>query len=129
MDRVPAVLLSGMACAILWGVGGAAFGGIARVFAQRWRRTPERTAGEAFRRGAVSGAAFTAVLGSCVGGLFGYLHEPDLARLIAGAAASCFILGVVGIVAVVFGSAAYFLEWICVSSPGELPSDIAGHGE
>ena len=128
MDRIFAALLGGTAFAVSWAVGGAVFGGTVRVFAQRWHRAPERTAGGAFRKGAASGAVVTAVLGFLAGGLIGYRQAQDPTPLSEQVLASCFILGGIATLAVVLGSVAYGLEWLGTSGRGDRPSDAGGHG-
>ncbi len=122
MDHLLAVALCGTAFAIPWGVGGAVFGGVARVFAQKWRRSPEKTAGRAFKVGAVSGATFTAVLGFLVGGWVGYFHGLDSAALFGQVVTSCSVLGIIAIVAVILGTIGYSLEQLGVSSRQEIAS-------
>jgi len=115
-----AMLLGGLGFAITFGIWGFLFGGLARFFAQQWRRSPENTAGQAFYRGAVRGAIFSAILGVLLGGMAGYLQVPDSAG--AGLTiAFLLLLGFVAVVAVILGMIAYFIEWLGVSKErGEL---------
>jgi hypothetical protein len=116
---------------LVWGVGfaipfsfyGFLFGALARIFAQKWRRSPEDTTAQAFSVGAVRGAIFLAVLGGLLGGSAGYLQELDSAG--ADLTISFLrLLGLVAALALLFGMVAYFIEWLGLSkefwvSPGD----------
>jgi hypothetical protein len=99
-----------------WGAGGAVFGGIARGFGYMRHRTPESDVGSACAVGAKRGAIFCAVFGYLFGGLVGFFEKPDLVLLLVSVLASCLILGIVAILAVVFGTLGHALEWLGTSS-------------
>jgi hypothetical protein len=116
------VLFWGIGFAIPFSIWGLLFGGLARLFAQKWRRSPEDTAAQAFSVGAVRGAIFLAILGVLLGGLAGYLQEPDSAG-VALTRAFLLLLGLVAALALLFGMTGYLIEWLGVSkefweSPG-----------
>src|SRR5437764_13513289 len=102
MDRSMAVLVWATVFALLFGVWGFLHGGLARFFAQKWRRSPEDTAGQAFRAGAAGGAGFGTALGVPVGGLAGYLQVDDRAG-VGLTAAFLVLLGVAATAAIVPG--------------------------
>ncbi len=121
MDRPTTMLYWGMGFALSFSVWGLFFGGLARFFAQRWRRSPENTASQAFFAGAVRGAVFLAILGVLLGGLAGYLQEPDSAG-VAVTIAFLLLLGLVAVLALFFGVIGYLIEWLGVSKEfWELP--------
>jgi hypothetical protein len=71
------VVFWALAFAVIIGAGGFLFGGLARVFAQNSRRSPERLTTQAFVRGGIQGASFGAILGVPLGGIAGYMQQSD----------------------------------------------------
>jgi hypothetical protein len=109
MDRTIAALLGGLAYSLTWGVGAGLFGVAVRLVA--WRRGRAISPGGSIARAAFSGARFGAVLGFLCGGLIVYLMDApgDVVRDLI---ASSVLVGVIALVAIVFGFIAYGLEWL-----------------
>ena len=122
MDRLTVMLTCGAAFALPFTIGGFFFGGLARVFAQKWRRTPETGPGQAFFVGAVRGAKFSAIIGLLLGGLAGWLQKPDSADFDL-TVAFLQSLGLAAAIALAGGTLGYFLEWLGESSAPQKPQE------
>jgi hypothetical protein len=118
MDRTIAALVGGLAYSLTWAIGGGLFGAAVRLLARRRWRGAAVAPGGSVARVAFSGGRFGAVLGFLCGGLIVYLMDAP-ADILRDLIASSALVGVIALVAIVFGFVAYGLEWLGSSNPWE----------